>query len=246
MIQAAGATVPILTYHQIDAAPARGAPFRSLYVSPAAFARQMAMLALLGYRGLSMPAVLPYVTGEKAGKVVGITFDDGYSNNLFHALPVLQRHGFTATCYFVSQRLGRTNDWDAALGIAQTPLMNASQLRDWAAAGQDLGAHSRNHVRLNAVSDSVAREEIAASKAELEQLSGVPVRHFCYPFGEYSPQHVEMVREAGYDTATTTQRGRARMGDDLLQLPRAPVVRATTAPGLWLKLATAYEDRRRV
>jgi peptidoglycan/xylan/chitin deacetylase (PgdA/CDA1 family) len=246
MTQAASVRVPILTYHQIDAAPVRGAPFRSLYVSPAAFARQMAMLAGLGYRGLSMPAVLPYLRGEKTGKVVGITFDDGYRNNLAHALPVLQRHGFTATCYFVSQRLGGTNDWDAALGVAQTALMDAGQLREWADGGQDVGAHSRNHVRLNAVSPAVAREEIAASRSELEQMTGAPVRHFCYPFGEYSPLHVEMVREAGYDTATTTQRGRAGAGDDLLQLPRAPVVRATTRAGLWLKLATAYEDRRRV
>lgn len=246
MIQAASARVPILTYHQIASAPLRGAPFRSLYVSPAAFARQMAMLAMLGYRGLGMPAVLPYLKGEKAGKVVGLTFDDGYRNNLAHALPVLQRHGFTATCYFVSQRLGGTNDWDAALGVAQTPLMDASQLREWAAAGQDVGAHSRNHVRLTAVPAAAARDEIAASKAELEQVSGTAVRHFCYPFGAYSSDHVAMVREAGYDTATTTQRGRANAGDDLLQLPRAPVLRATTRPGLWLKLATAYEDRRRV
>ncbi len=239
------APVPILTYHQIDAAPPRGAPFRSLYVAPEAFARQMAMLAMLGYQGLGMHALLPYLKGEKTGKVVGITFDDGYRNNLAHALPVLLRHGFSATCYFVSQRLGRTNDWDEALGVAQTRLMDAGQLREWAAAGQDVGAHSRNHVRLGAVSDAIAREEIASSKAELEHLSGTAVRHFCYPFGEYSTAHVDMVREAGYDTATTTQRGRANAGDDLLQLPRAPVVRATTRPGLWLKLATAYEDRRR-
>ena len=159
--------IPILTYHQIDAAPARGAPFRSLYVSPKAFARQMALLAGLGYRGLSMAALLPYLKGEKTGKVVGITFDDGYLNNLVHAAPVLQRHGFGATCYFVSQRLGGTNDWDAALGVAQTPLMNASQLREWAAAGQDVGAHSRNHVRLGALPAATAREEIAASKTEL-------------------------------------------------------------------------------
>ncbi len=238
--------IPILTYHQIDAAPARGAPFRSLYVSPKAFARQMALLAGLGYRGLSMAALLPYLKGEKTGKVVGITFDDGYLNNLVHAAPVLQRHGFGATCYFVSQRLGGTNDWDAALGVVQTPLMNASQLREWAAAGQDVGAHSRNHVRLGALPAATAREEIAASKAELEQLGGTAVRHFCYPFGEYSTEHVAMVREAGFDTATTTQRGRANAGNDLLQLPRAPVLRATTRPGLWLKLATAYEDRRRM
>ena len=101
--------IPILTYHQIDQAPLKGAPFRGLVVSPNSFGRQMALLRLLGYRGLSMSDLMPYLTGERVGKVVGITFDDGYLNNLTHALPVLRRHGFTATCYAVSQYLGVTS-----------------------------------------------------------------------------------------------------------------------------------------
>jgi peptidoglycan/xylan/chitin deacetylase (PgdA/CDA1 family) len=237
--------IPILTYHQIDLAPARGAPYRSLYVSPKAFARQMSLLSMLGYQGLGMSALMPYLHGEKSGKVVGITFDDGYLNTLTNAAPVLQRFGFSATCYFVSQRLGRTNDWDAGIGVAQTPLMDAGQMRQWAAAGQEVGAHSRNHQHLTRLPLDEARAEIAFAKTELEQLAGQAVRHFCYPFGSYAPEHVAMVRAAGYDSATTTARGRAAGGDDALQLPRVPVVRSTTRVALWLKLATAYEDRRR-
>ena len=237
--------VPILTYHQIDAAPARGAPFRSLYVHPAVFGQQMAWLARLGYQGLCMSALMPYLKGEKQGKVVGITFDDGYLNNRVNALPVLQRHGFSATCYVVSQRLGKTNDWDAAIGVAQAPLMDAGHLREWLAAGQEIGAHSRLHARLTALPMATAREEIALPKAELEHITGQAVRHFCYPFGDYASEHVAMARQAGYDTATTTWRGRAHAGDNLFQLPRVPVLRTTTRPALWLKIATAYEDRRR-
>jgi peptidoglycan/xylan/chitin deacetylase (PgdA/CDA1 family) len=77
--------IPILTYHQIAQAPARGSPMRSLYVSPAAFSRQIRTLSLLGYQGLSMTSLMPYLRGEKTGKVVGITFDDGYANNLENA-----------------------------------------------------------------------------------------------------------------------------------------------------------------
>ena len=83
--------IPILTYHQIDIAPPKGAPFRSLYVSPAAFSRHMGLLKILGYQGLSLSALQPYLSGDRTGKVVGITLDDGYLNNLTHALPVLER-----------------------------------------------------------------------------------------------------------------------------------------------------------
>lgn len=235
--------IPILTYHQIDVAPAKGAPFRSLYVSPTSFARQMRLLRLLGYQGLSMSGLLPYLRGFKSGRVVGITFDDGYANNLTHALPVLQQHGFSSTCYTVSDLAGQTNAWDAPLGVAQTPLMDADQMRAWVAGGQEIGAHTRHHVHLKTLNAMDAQEEIAGSKAALEHMLQLPVQHFCYPYGEYQDVHVAMVRQAGFETATTTHRSRNAVSDDAFELSRVPVMRSTTLPVFWLKLATTYEDK---
>jgi peptidoglycan/xylan/chitin deacetylase (PgdA/CDA1 family) len=237
--------IPILMYHQIETAPPRDAPFRSLYVSPAAFRRQMALLKLLGYRGLSMSALAPYLRGEQHGKVVGLTFDDGYLNNLTNALPVLKAHGFSSTCYAVSRHLGMTNQWDHSLGVRTAPLMDASHLRQWIEGGQEVGAHTMHHARLSQLDAPAAAAEIFTCKSELERETGAGVRHFCYPYGDFTQEHVELVRAAGYDTATTTQRGRCRADDDLLRLPRITVARSTSLPQLWLKVATRYEDRRR-
>jgi hypothetical protein len=55
-----------------------------------------------------------------------------------------------------------------------------------------------------------------------------------------------MARAAGFETVTTTQRSRCLSGEELMQLPRVPVLRSTTLPTFWLKLATDYEDRRRL
>ncbi len=237
--------IPILTYHQIAAIPPRGAPFRGIYVTPAAFARQMAMLKLMGYQGLSMSALMPYLRGERSGKVVGITLDDGYLNNLTHGLPALARHGFSSTCYAVSQLIGKTNAWDREIGIAQTPLMDASQIRQWVAGGQEIGAHTRHHVRLPQTDAAVWQDEIIRCKSELESSAGAAVNHFCYPYGEFTPEHTALARQAGYTTATTTQRSRCQRGEDMLLLPRVRVVNTTTLASLWTKIATAYEDRRR-
>ena len=54
-----------------------------------------------------------------------------------------------------------------------------------------------------------------------------------------------MARAAGYQSATTTARGRCVAGEDFMRLPRAIVTRSTSLLVLWLKLATRYEDRRR-
>ena len=235
--------IPILAYHQIDRAPAKGKPFRSLYVAPEAFARQMKWLARLGYTGLSMTALMPYLRGEKIGKVVGITFDDGYQNNLTHALPVLMRYGFSSTCYAVSGLLGKTNEWDEKIGIAQTPLMTVDELQQWILGGQEVGSHTHQHLHLLANPDAQSQADIEQGKAVLEQLTGHTTRHFCYPYGQYDERHVAMTSQAGFDTATTTARNRCHQGFHMLRLPRVPVVRSTTLPVFWLKIATSYEDR---
>jgi peptidoglycan/xylan/chitin deacetylase (PgdA/CDA1 family) len=237
--------IPILVYHQIAAAPEKGAPFRGLYVSPSAFARQMALLKMLGYTGLSMTDLLPYLHDEKVGKVFGITFDDGYLNNLTEALPVLQKHGFTSTCYVVDGLLGTTNSWDIEKGIAQTPLMSAEQLLQWQAGGQEVGAHTKEHVDLLAINELTAWKQIANSKPALQTLLKKPVNHFCYPYGRFDTRHETMVKQADYETATTTVRGRVGHATNMLTLPRVPVVNSTSLPVFWLKVATRYEDRQR-
>lgn len=235
--------IPILMYHNIDKPP-QGAKLRNLYVRTGAFARQMFLLKLLGYKGLSMSAAMPYLRGEKRGRVAVITFDDGYVDTLRHALPILNTLGFSATCYFISQRTGQYNEWDAAILNVRKSLMDEAQIRAWHAAGMEVGAHSRTHPRLTGCTDAELQDEIAGSKADLEALTGQPVTQFCYPYGDVDERVAAATRQAGYDAATTVQRGRARSGDDVMLLRRV-LVSGSTWPHLFLfKLLGNYEDKR--
>lgn len=236
-------SIPILTYHQIAQPPASGVPFRSLYVTPARFKQQMSMLKRLGYQGLSMRDLMPFLLGEKQGKVVGITLDDGYLNNHAEAMPVLLEHGFTATCYVVSQLLGKSNVWDHAIGIEPAPLMGLQQIKDWAQAGLEIGAHTRTHANLVNAPASAIQSEVQDCKQELEDMLGLSVDQFCYPFGIYDDRHPPLVKEAQYLAATTTHRGRVLHGADLFQLRRIPVVRSTYWPQFLLKVLTHYENK---
>ena len=205
----------------------------------------MAFLHGQGYHGLSMTALMPYLRGERKGKVFGITFDDGYLNNMTHALPVLQWYGFSSTCYVVSGMLGQTNVWDNAMGVLPSELMSAAHLRQWVGGRQEVGAHTRNHVRLRDLDAVACNAEITLCKEDLEHITGTAVNHFCYPYGEFTQEHVAMVKQADYMTATTTRRGRCQLGDNVLALPRVPVLRRTSRLLLWWKLVSRYEDRRR-
>ncbi|MFA5663990.1 polysaccharide deacetylase family protein [Castellaniella sp.] len=237
--------IPILMYHQIDEPPVRGTPYRGLTVHPRSFRRQMHWMRRLGYQGLSMRQLMPYLDGRRKGRVFGITFDDGYENVLRHAAPILDACGFQATNYFVVQQLGGTNEWDRDEGVPPAPLMDVAGLREWVALGHEAGSHTLSHPALTRVPPEQAGLEIRDSRDRLEQLTGERVGAFCYPYGKLSTDLVDLVRAAGYDNATTTQRGLVRPTDDPFTLPRVAVMRSTHVLRFLQKCLTRLEDGKR-
>jgi peptidoglycan/xylan/chitin deacetylase (PgdA/CDA1 family) len=85
--------------------------------------------------------------------------------------------------------------------------MNAAQIRDWLAAGHEIGSHTLTHPRLTRLTLRDAKEEITASKKRLEDLLGRPIAHFCYPYGDWNEPVRDLVVEAGYLTGCTTRFG---------------------------------------
>lgn len=192
-----------------------------------------------------MRELMPYIKGERHGKVVGVTFDDGYRNVLQNALPVLRENDFTATNYFVARQLDGGNVWDAEIGIAHSDLMSADELRDWAAAGMEVGSHTLDHPSLPKLSPELADYQIRQAKLELEQVLGAEVTAFCYPYGDETHEVRQMVHNAGYTNATTTQGGLANSNDDLYGLPRVTVARSTNILRFLQKCLTRLEEKRR-
>lgn len=235
--------IPILMYHSIELMP-RSTIMRSLHVSPKRFNFQMRLLNMLGYKGLSLKELKPYLDGTKFGKVVGITFDDGYQNNLVNAAPILKKYNFSATCYIVSNSIGTSNTWDLENKITQSPLMTESEIEKWLDFGFDIGAHTQTHADLTKLSESKAKKEINDCKIELEKKFKIIINDFCYPFGRFNKSVCNLTNEAGYLTATSMLRGRADKDSNRLQLPRIPITHHTL-PHLFLaKILTKYEDRR--
>lgn len=229
--------INILMYHQVgEFAPMQA--HRSTYCDHRRFASQMAYLARFGYTVLSMDQVLACVRGEASipPKAVALTFDDGYENFYEYAFPVLQKHGFPAMVYLISDMLGQPSSWFAQEGRATPPLMSAARVRQLRREGIDFGSHSATHVKLAEQSSERIREEVSRSKAVLEDVLGEPVQHFCYPYGSHDMRAVEAVAEAGYRCATTCVRAPATVADDPLTLPRKAVSWGDNLVGLFWRL----------
>ena len=231
-------------YHSI-CVPPRDEVMRSIHVKPNSFAIQMWILKKLGYKGLSMSDLSPYLNGEKFDKVVGITFDDGYRNNLLNAAKILNEHNFTATTYVVSEAIGGDNFWDRKVGIPSNAIMTEGELRRWVELGLEVGCHTAAHPDLTLLGDEQIRRELVNSKSLLETILDEPVTQFCYPYGKYDEQTKELVRDSGFKTATTMNRGRVTANECLLELPRIPITYHTLPHLFILKLLTGYEDSRR-
>jgi peptidoglycan/xylan/chitin deacetylase (PgdA/CDA1 family) len=136
-----------------------------------------------------------------------LTFDDGFCDVFQRALPILVQNRFRSMLYLVSSLVGKTNEWQLKLGDVVEPIMDVVQVREWLAAGQEIGAHTHTHPHLTQVSVAVAREEIAASKKSLEDRFGVSIEHFNYPYGEWNKVIRDLVIEAGFKTACTVDLG---------------------------------------
>lgn len=237
--------IPILMYHNVAEVPAGLHPDgRCLYVTPVAFAAQMALLQRLGWRGVSMSDALPYLRGERHGRVAAITFDDGYRDNLENAMPVLQRCGFGATCYVVNGCIGEYNLWDAARLGVRKPMMTVEELHAWRAGGMEVGGHTRSHPHLTRCNDAQLRDEVAGGKAELESLLGFGIPQFCYPYGDADARVAQAARDAGYVASPTVARGRARAGTGLFMLPRVAIDHADSLAKFALRTFTPLEDWR--
>jgi peptidoglycan/xylan/chitin deacetylase (PgdA/CDA1 family) len=208
---------PILTYHHVG--PRRhGARLKGLYVSPKLFARQMAELKSAGF---STP-LFAQASGGSANhqRHIFLTFDDGFRDVFEHALPALQRCGFQAIQFFVSDLIGKTNEWQEREGDVTERLMDEIQVRDWVTAGHAIGAHTRTHPRLTQLAPAAAREEIVGSRKALEDRFGMPVEHFCYPYGDWNDAVRDQVIAAGYRTACTTRAGVNGRGGSPFELKR--------------------------
>lgn len=196
--------VPVLMYHKVGPRPP-GVLRKGLYASPALFARQAAELRAAGFTSATMDEAI--AAGDNREKRVAFTFDDGFENVLAHALGPLAQHGFRAIQFLVPGLLGGWNEWDLPGGEVREKLMDAARVRDWLAAGHQIGAHTMTHPDLTKIPATRAREEIFASRKSLEDTFGVPVEHFCYPYGKWNQAVRDWVAEAGFRTACISRPG---------------------------------------
>ncbi len=240
-MRAGAAPLMILYYHRVadDAA-------NDWTMSNRMFARQMKWLKT-HFDMISLEEVQTRLrAGRNERPAVSVTFDDGYADNCQQALPLLVREKIPCT-YFVSNRQvfdGQPfpHDRDAGRHFATNSI---DELRELAAAGIEIGAHTRTHCDLGAVKDShVLTDELVAASEELQAAIRKPVRYFAFPYGQHgnlNKQVFHLAYENGFDGVCSAYGGFNFPGDDAFHLQRIPADYSL----LRLKNWTTVDPRKR-
>ncbi|MEO6846010.1 MAG: polysaccharide deacetylase family protein [Chthoniobacterales bacterium] len=196
--------LPILVYHKVGPRP-RGLKLKSIQMPEKVFQRQIAELTEAGFQTITLDEWKSFSIPHSR-KVI-ITFDDGSRGVLRNAEKHMAKSGFKAIQYIVANHIGDINQWDVDNGEAKDALMDKEEIRDWLARGHQIGSHTLTHPKLAKTAADKARMEIFDSKKKLEDTFGIPIRHFCYPYGSYNAAARDFVGEAGYETAVTLKPG---------------------------------------
>jgi peptidoglycan/xylan/chitin deacetylase (PgdA/CDA1 family) len=196
----------ILTYHSLDNSGS------VISMPPAQFRRHMQWLAESDVRVCRLEDVVRDARqadiGAAGGDAVALTFDDGFANFADVALPVLRDHGFPATVFVVTSRVGLDNAWsgqhDAEIPVL--PLMSWQVLGDMEKNGVTIGAHTRTHPHLTQLTAPQITDEILGSADDIATQLGTRPNTFAYPYGDVDAT-VRAVAERGFAVACTTQLG---------------------------------------
>jgi peptidoglycan/xylan/chitin deacetylase (PgdA/CDA1 family) len=219
---AAGGKAPVMVlfYHRI--ADDQGSPWT---LSNREFAEQIRWLKNR-YEMVSLAEAQRRIADRhNARPAVSITFDDGYASNCDEALPLLIAEKIPCT-YFVTSRCVLEQQpfpHDVVKSCAAWP-NTLEQVRAMAAAGIEIGAHTRSHADLGKLfNPQKIYEEVVVAGQELQQALGHAVRYFAFPFGHpnnLSPEAFHLAHEYGYEAVCTAYGGYNFPGDDPFHIQR--------------------------
>ena len=143
-------------------------------------------------------------------KTVAITIDDAYLSVFTEARPRLKAYDFPYTVFVATQPVDR----------GQKGYMSWDQIRTLQDEGVQIGSQTRSHPHMHEISINDAKDELKISNDRFLEEIGQRPKLFAYPYGEYNLDIIELVKQAGFDSAFGQNSGIAHAYNGFFELPR--------------------------
>jgi peptidoglycan/xylan/chitin deacetylase (PgdA/CDA1 family) len=137
-------------------------------------------------------------------------------------------------------------DYDALLANRILHLVNEDEVKQLAANGVDVQLHTHRH--RTPMDRELFLREIKDNHDSIREVTGTSPSHFCYPSGVYDSAFLPWLREAGVESATTSDLGLASVSSNPLLLPRLLDISSLSSVEFsgWLSGIAAALPRRAV
>ncbi|HKL48673.1 MAG TPA: polysaccharide deacetylase family protein [Desulfuromonadales bacterium] len=212
----AGGHANIMVYHRFG-----DSRYPSTNIETTVFRDQLAYLKENNYTVITFGDLVRRLQNEAdiPERCAVLTIDDAFTSFLEVGLPLLREYDYPATLFVSTGSVGEGG------------YLSWKQLRIVQAEGIEIGNHSHTHdYLLERKSDETSlawkkrvRDDIIQAQKLFAKRLGHKPDVFAYPYGEYSPQLQEIVKDIGFDAAAAQQSGVAYAGSDMLALPRFPM-----------------------
>ncbi|MCE2516441.1 MAG: polysaccharide deacetylase family protein [Alphaproteobacteria bacterium] len=141
---------------------------------------------------------------------VAITVDDAFISLYKEAWPRLKEYGFPVTVFVATNAIDRGlrgyASWD--------------QLREMQAQGVDFGSQTHTHPHMHRIDVETGRQEILTSNNRFIEELGIKPQLFAYPYGEYTPEIRDMIKESGFIAAFGQHSGIMHKTQNHFEFPR--------------------------
>ena len=151
-------------------------------------------------------------SGVNERPAISITFDDGYAENCEFALPFLIEQQVPVTYFVTTEHTTKQIPFphDIKRG-EELPVNTIESLRALANAGIEIGAHTRTHPDMGTLSDPAQIfDEIITSTREMESLLDIDIRHFAFPFGQFTNLNIDvfhLLKQHGFASVSSAYGG---------------------------------------
>ena len=161
--------------------------------------------------------------------IVSLTFDDGWEDNYYTLLPMLEEYGFLSTQYYATTFIENSNE--------------TYKVQAFVDAGHEIGSHTVTHPFLSQCDVETMRQELLDSRTLLEGFFGQGnVKNFASPYGDYDEVVLEQIADF-YETHRSTDEGyNSKDNLNLMNLRVQNVKDTTTADEIVQWATRAHQD----